>query len=82
MALAQDRDRRFRRAEQDDLVVARLAAERRDPPALASGRAWAARARPRACASAAPRSSAETMIAARRPNGGRPPRRRCSVSCA
>ena len=34
VALAQDRDRRFRRAEQNDLVLARLAAERRDPPVL------------------------------------------------
>src|SRR5271156_5836279 len=31
---AQDRDRRFRRTEQDDLVVARLPAERRDTPAF------------------------------------------------
>ena len=80
VAFAQDRDRRFGRAEQHDLVVARLPAERRDAPALPFRQAMGGARQRRAWASAAPRSSAETMIAARRPNGGRPPRRRSSVS--
>ena len=48
MALAQDRDRRFGRAEQHDLVLSRLLAERRDAPVLALGQAMGGpRERPR-----------------------------------
>ena len=77
MAAGDDGDRRFRWAEQG---LSRLASG--DPPAAAKshrsegGRRNAACASARACACVPEKSGPETMMAASRPNGGRPARSR------